>query len=90
LSPKRCSRSGHPRSRTSSISIGELRSAERSGDSTIELSYENSSRAFALLDRKPARLEIDGAVAGLMVLPADKRLALLLPRGQHLVTIHTE
>ncbi len=69
---------------------GELRSAERTDDSTIELSYENASRAFALLDRKPARLELDGAVAGLTVLPSDQRFVLLLPRGRHLVTIHTE
>jgi hypothetical protein len=69
---------------------GELRSAERTGDSTIELSYENSSRALVLLDRKPMRLEIDAAAADLAVLPSDKRYSLLLPRGQHLVTIHTE
>jgi hypothetical protein len=69
---------------------GELRSAERIDDSTIELSYENSSRAFALLDRKPARLEIDGAAAGLTVLPSEQRFVLLLPRGQHLVTIYME
>lgn len=69
---------------------GDLRFAERSGDSTIELSYENSSRALALIDRKPVRLEIDGAASGLTVLPLDKRYSLLLPRGQHLVTIHTE
>jgi hypothetical protein len=69
---------------------GELRSAERPGDSIIELSYENSSRALVLLDRKPTRLEIDAAPAALTVLPSDKRYSLLLPRGQHLVTIHTE
>ena len=43
---------------------GELRSAERTGDSIIELSYENSSRALVLLDRKPTRLEIDGSRRG--------------------------
>jgi hypothetical protein len=69
---------------------GELRSAERPGDSIIELSYENSSRALVLLDRKPMLLEIDGAGAALTVLPSDKRYSLLLPRGQHFVTIHTE
>ncbi|HXI41634.1 MAG TPA: hypothetical protein VNH83_16750 [Bryobacteraceae bacterium] len=69
---------------------GELRSAERTDDSTIELSYDNSSRALAMLDRKPDRLEIDGAAASLTVVPSDKRFILLLPRGQHLVTIHTE
>src|SRR5260370_11186020 len=40
---------------------GELRSAERTEKSGIELSYECASRALALVDRKPARLEIDGA-----------------------------
>jgi hypothetical protein len=69
---------------------GELRSAERTGDSIIELSYENSSRALVVLDRKPTRLEIDTAAAPLTFLPSDKRYSLLLPRGQHLVTIHTE
>jgi len=69
---------------------GELRSAERTDDSTIELSYENSSRALVLIDRKPTRLEIDAAGAALTFLPCDKCYSLLLPRGQHLVTIHTE
>jgi hypothetical protein len=69
---------------------GELRSAARTADSTIELSYENASRVIVLLDRKPTRLEIDAAAGALTVLPSDKRYSLLLPRGQHLVTIHTE
>lgn len=69
---------------------GDLRSAERSEPSGIELSYECASRAVALVDRKPHRLEIDGADAPLTFLASGNRHSLLLPRGQHLVTIHTE
>ena len=69
---------------------GDLRSAERIGPSGIELSYECASRAVAVVDRKPSRLEIDGADAALAFLESGNRYSLLLPRGQHLVTIHTE
>jgi len=69
---------------------GELRSAERAGQSGIELSYECASRALALVDRKPSRLEIDGADAPLTFLESGDRYSVLLPRGQHLVTIHAD
>ena len=69
---------------------GELRSAERTEKSGIDLSYECASRAVALVDRKPVRLEIDGGDTPLAFLPSGNRYSLLLPRGQHLVTIHTE
>jgi hypothetical protein len=69
---------------------GDLRSAERTEKLGIDLSYECASRAVALVDRKPARLEIDGADAPLTFLASGNRYSLLLPRGQHLVTIHTE
>ena len=38
----------------------------------------------------PPRLEIDGADAPLTFLASGTRYSILLPRGQHLVTIHTE
>ena len=68
---------------------GDLHSAERT-KSVIDLSYESSSRAFALLDRKPVKLEIDGAAAPLTILSSEARYSLSLPRGQHLVTIQVE
>ncbi len=68
---------------------GDLQSADRS-NSAIDLSYESSSRAFALLDRKPLKLEIDGAPTPLTFLHSDARYSLPLPRGQHLVTIQVE
>jgi hypothetical protein len=48
----------------------------------VEFVYQSSARAFALLDREPARLEIDGEVVEGLV---EGKL-LKLPRGQHLVT----
>jgi hypothetical protein len=70
---------------------GNLHSADRTGKSAIDLSYESPSRAFAVLDRKPTKLEIDATPASLTFLATDKATyALPLPRGQHLVTIQTE
>ena len=69
---------------------GELRSAERTSQSAIELSYECASRALALVDRRPSRLEIDGADAPMTALESGNRYSVLLPRGQHLVAIYTE
>ncbi len=70
---------------------GELHSADRTTRSTIDLSYESPSRAFAVLDRKPTKLEIDAAPAPLTFLTTEKSTySLPLPRGQHLVTIQME
>jgi hypothetical protein len=69
---------------------GELHSAEYADKSGIELSYDSASRAFALIDRKPMRLEVDGAGASLAFVTGANRYSILLPRGQHLVIIHTQ
>jgi len=69
---------------------GELRSAARLSNSRIELSYVSSSRAFALIDRKPVRFELDGAETKLTAVESGKNFSILLPRGQHLVTLQTE
>lgn len=68
---------------------GELRTALalRNG---IEFAYESSSRALALLDRRPARLEIDGAEVKPQLLHAGETFTLSLPRGQHVVWIEAE
>lgn len=49
----------------------------------LEFAYKSDSRAFARFDRRPAALEIDGAPAS-PVLVEDM---LVLPRGQHIVTV---
>jgi hypothetical protein len=62
---------------------GELRSARAIHDG-VEFSFSSSARAMLMLDSKPASIEIDGEPAELVFI-ADK--VLLLPRGQHIVTI---
>ena len=66
---------------------GELTSAQAVGPGLVELSYRSSARAFAMLNRKPARVEIDGADTAPDLAGAN---TLMLPRGQHLVTIRSE
>ena len=66
---------------------GELTSAQSLGANAIELSYRSSARACAILNRKP--------VAWKSMEPIPRPIppvanAIFLPRGQHLVTIHTE
>lgn len=63
---------------------GELASAQMVDGHAIELSYKSSARAFAVLNRKPARLEIDGAESPPEAAGPN---AIFLPRGQHIVTI---
>ncbi len=61
---------------------GDLRSA-KSEAGAIEFAYQSSSRALARLDRTPGQIEIDGA-------PVQLRMhgdVLVLPRGQHIVTV---
>ena len=66
---------------------GELASAQVVDGRTVEMAYQSSARAFAVLNHKPARVEIDGAQSALELAAPD---TITLPRGQHLVTIHTE
>jgi hypothetical protein len=66
---------------------GDLKSARVVGAQTLEFTYQSPSRAIAILSRAPAKLQIDGSdetpkLAG----PAT----LLLPRGQHVVTLTTD
>jgi hypothetical protein len=63
---------------------GELRSARMEKPDAIELAYESSARALAVLNRPPRRLEIDGFDAPLTMAGPE---TIALPRGQHLVTI---
>jgi hypothetical protein len=66
---------------------GELQAARRVNPATLEFSYESTARAIAILDRAPRRMEVDGVEEPLR-LPGPKTI--LLPRGQHVVTITTE
>jgi hypothetical protein len=66
---------------------GELKSARSVNAGEIEFSYQSTARAIAVLDRAPRRIRIDGSERKLeMVGPTT----VLLPRGEHLVTITAE
>lgn len=66
---------------------GDLKAAASRPDG-IEFAYSSSSRAIAILDKRPGRVEIDGATAQAEVFEAGKgRFRLFLPRGQHLVSL---
>ena len=65
----------------------ELKAARRLGARGMEFSYQSAARAIAVLDRPVKTLQVDGA-------PQSPEMAgprtLLLPRGQHVVTLTTD
>ena len=61
---------------------GDLKSAKVIADG-VEFAYQSSARAMATLERAPRKVEIDGAELKLEMIGN----VLVLPRGQHLVTI---
>jgi len=67
---------------------GNLRSANASAGG-LKFSYQNNARALALLNSRPASVEIDGAAAKPEILDSGSNFILLLPRGQHVVQVET-
>ena len=65
---------------------GELKSARTVDAETIEFAYQSQARAIAVLDGPPAKLQIDGEDAAPQMAGPK---TLLLPRGQHFVTVTT-
>jgi hypothetical protein len=66
---------------------GELRAARAVDPHVIEFTYQSVARAIAILSRAPLRLQIDGVdEAPRLAGPAT----LLLPRGQHFVTLTSD
>jgi hypothetical protein len=63
---------------------GELRSACVPQPGVVELAYQSSARALAVLNRKPSKVWIDG-VKQAPALAGEQTVA--LPRGRHTVTI---
>jgi hypothetical protein len=59
---------------------GDLKFARIIAPHTLEFTYQSQSRAIALLDRAARKIQIDGE---------DAPLSLVLPRGQHVVTVVT-
>lgn len=66
---------------------GLLKSAQALSDKRVEVSYQSASRAAAVLERKPLKLDIDGVDSPLEVLASPGQFTVLLPRGQHLATL---
>ena len=64
---------------------GQLRTAS-AAKGRIEITYQQSSRAIAVLNHKPSAIEIDGMAATPAVAPSDVNWTVVLPRGQHIVT----
>ena len=61
---------------------GDLTSASATSVG-LEFAYHSGARAFALLERPARRVEIDGVPCR----PETTGNVLLLPRGQHIVTV---
>lgn len=57
---------------------------------TIEFSYESNARAFASLDKPIRKLMIDGVVTEPKLWIFEDSWILVLPKGQHLVTVSTQ
>jgi hypothetical protein len=55
----------------------------------LQFSYRSSSRAIAVLNTRPRRLEIDGAPIQPRIAESGPNFVLVLPRGQHVVEIDT-
>ena len=66
---------------------GDLLSARYQKGGMVELSYRSASRALAVLDRKAVRVSVDGVESAIELAGP---VTLVLPRGQHLVTIETQ
>ena len=79
-----------PAPKDSSIRIvdfnGDLGSANASTQG-LEFSYQSNARALALLNARPRKIEIDGAIAGEKLPESGPNFVLTLPRGQHVVQL---
>jgi hypothetical protein len=62
---------------------GDVQSAEALASGELQLSYSASSRAIAILEKRPSALELDGAETAPELLASGANWALLLPRGRH-------
>jgi hypothetical protein len=65
----------------------ELQGARQVNARSIEFSYRSGARAIAILDRRPLHVSIDGTEERAAMAGPN---TILLPRGQHIVTITCE
>jgi len=67
----------------------ELKSARVEG-TVLELAYESATRALAILNRIPRRLQVDGREVEPVIWVFGEGWVLVLPPGQHVVTVITD
>jgi len=77
--------SGSPVSRILDFN-GDLHTAEALRNELV-ITYSSSSRAIAVLEKRPTSLELDDAEITIELLASGQHWALLLPRGKHTVRI---
>ena len=65
----------------------DLKSARAAGSNALEFAYQSGARAIAILDRAPRTLQVDGVEVPVQLAGP---MTLLLPRGQHVVTLTTD
>lgn len=65
---------------------GQVQSAQVT-DGGIELSYRSSARAIAVVSARPQAIKLDGRKIELTFLGSGDRFVVVLPRGQHLLTL---
>jgi hypothetical protein len=64
----------------------DLRSASVVNDG-LRFTYSSSARAFALLNGRPKKIEIDGAPGNPKLSPSGAGYVVTLPHGQHVVQL---
>jgi len=62
---------------------GDLQSAAAPAGGQLQFTYRSSSRAIAILEKRPAILRLDGREVDPELLSSGQNWALLLPRGNH-------
>ncbi len=67
----------------------DLVSAEANGES-VEIAYEASARAYAVLERRPTRVLLDGFEELVKGLETEEGFVVSLSRGQHLVVFYAK
>lgn len=67
---------------------GNLKSATATA-AGVDFAYESASRALAVLDALPVAVEVDGERVQPEILTSGASHTLLLPRGQHLISVRT-
>jgi len=67
---------------------GDLQSASAL-EAGLEIGYRSDARVFALFDRQPVRIEVDGEPIPAAARKVEGGWQMTLPRGQHLVMVRS-